>query len=137
MDTVIPMFVKGLNQLGVLNSLAHRMRDMDKSGDIAKYKAVIASGRCKTLVEALAAANKLDEYELYTEPTSLIEYDKMIFRDNYAHILPESFEKHFNFATYAEELRLRGDLFVTEYGVIKQLTPDIPAETEENGNSTG
>ena len=137
MDTVIPMFVKGLNQLGVLNSLAHRMRDMDKSGDIAKYKAVIASGRCKTLEEALAAANKLDDYELYTEPSSLIEYAKMIFRDNYAHILPESFEKHFNFATYAEELRLRGDLFVTEYGVIKQLTPDIPAETEENGNSTG
>ena len=137
MDTVIPMFVKDLSQLGVLNSLAHRMRDLDKSGDIAKYKAVIASGRCKNLEEALAMANKLDCFELHTEPSSLIEYAKKQFRDNYAHLLPESFEKHFNFATYAEELRIKGDLFVTEYGVIRDLTPNIPVSTDENGSLTG
>lgn len=137
MDTVIPMYVKGLDQLGILNSIAHRMRDMYKSGDIAKYKAVIAAGRCKSLESVAEMAGKLNNFELYTEPSSIIEYAKMIYRRDYAHFLPESFERHFNFATYAEELKKGGDVFVTEYGVIKDLNPDRQIGIDENGSLTG
>ena len=35
--------------------------------------------------------------------------------------MPDSFIKHFNFATYAEELYAEGNLVLTEYGVIKSL----------------
>ena len=126
-----------MEQLGILNALAHRMRDMDKNGSVAKFKAIISSGKCKNLDDVMATADKLDEYELYTEPSSLIEYAKMIYRDKYASILPESFERHFNFETYSEELRTNGDVVLTEYGVLKDLNPDRQIRMEEFENMIG
>ena len=41
-----------------------------------------------------------------------------IYKDKYAPVLPESFERYFDFASYAEELSTQGNIFVTEYGVI-------------------
>lgn len=134
METVIPMLVRGLEQLGILNALAHRMRDMDKNGSIPEFKAIIASGKCENIDDVMAAADKLNEYELYTEPSSLIEYAKMMYRDKYASVLPESFERHFNFGTYSEELRTNGDVVLTEYGVLKDLNPNRQIGMEEFEN---
>lgn len=121
MESDIPMCINNLSQFGALNSLAHRMRDMEKTGELAKYKALLAWQGCKRLDDAISIANKLDKYILYEEPSTIIEYAKNVFNLTYGKMLPETFVNHFNFATYAEELYAKGNLVLTEYGVIKSL----------------
>ncbi len=121
MEQNIPLCVKDLSQMGILNSLAHRMRDMEKSGELAKYKALLDCKGCKSLDEAVLLANGLNSYELYEEPSTIIEYAKYIFSQEYRDVIPERLIAHFNFAAYAEELYAEGDLMLTEYGVLKEL----------------
>ena len=119
MEANIPMCVKELSQIGVLNSLAHRMRDMERTGELAKYKAVLEGYGCIDLEQAITYANELHNYELYEETSTIIEYAKSIFETKYKSVLPDSFAAHFNFATYAEELMNNEDLVLSEYGVLK------------------
>ena len=124
METEIPMMVKGLHQLETMNSLAKRLKELDESGDAAKFKAVIASGICKSLEEITQMAYRLDEFEFYPEVSTPFEYAMHIYRDKYAPVLPESFERHIDFASYSEELFSAGNRFITEYGVICDLCSD-------------
>lgn len=119
MEGNIPMCVKDLSQTGVLNSLAHRMRDMERTGELAKFKAVLEGYGCSDLEQAIGYANELHRYELYEETSSIIEYAKSVFEKKYKSVLPESFVTHFNFATYAEELMKNENLVLSEYGVLK------------------
>lgn len=119
MEQNIPLCVKDLSQLGILNSLAHRMRDMEKSGELAKYKALLDCKGCKSLDEAVSLADSLGNYELYAEPSTIIEYANYIFSQQYKAVIPEGLIAHFNFAAYAEELYAEGNLWLTEYGVLK------------------
>lgn len=119
MESTIPMCIKGLSQLGLLNSLAHRMRDMERTGELAKYKAVIEGFGCTVLDEAIAYANRMQDFVLYPESSSAIEYAKDIYDETFGGIVPESFSKHFNFASYSVDLMNTEKVAVTEYGVIK------------------
>lgn len=136
MESNIPMCVKDLTQLGLLNSLAHRMRDMEKAGELAKFKAILEGFGCETLDDAIKYANSLNGYELYAEASTIIEYAKDVFRAKYTSILPESFIEHFNFGSYSAELTNSERIALSEYGVIKDKTAgtdsDIPEE--EPGN---
>ena len=119
MEANIPMCVKDLSQLGLLNSLAHRMRDMEKSGELSKFKAVLEGFGCETLECATEYANRLQDFILYPEASSAIEYAKEIYTETFGRVIPEGFEKHFNFASYSVELMKTDKIAVTEYGVIK------------------
>lgn len=119
MESTIPMCIKDLSQLGLLNSLAHRMRDMERTGELAKYKAVIEGFGCTVLDEAIAYANRMQDFVLYPESPSAIEYAKDIYDETFGGIVPESFSKHFNFASYSVDLMNTEKVAVTEYGVIK------------------
>ena len=119
MESTIPMCIKDLSQLGLLNSLAHRMRDMERTGELAKYKAVIEGFGCTVLDEAIAYANRMQDFVLYPESSSAIEYAKDIYDETFGGIVPESFSKHFNFASYSVDLMNTEKVAVTEYGVIK------------------
>lgn len=92
---------------------------MERTGELAKYKAVLEGYGCIDLEQAITYANELHNYELYEETSTIIEYAKSIFETNYKSILPDSFASHFNFATYAEELMKNEDLVLSEYGVLK------------------
>ena len=120
MERNIPLCVKDFSQLGILNSLAHRMRDMEKSGELAKYKALLDCKSCKSLDEAVSLADSLEGYELFAEPSTIIEYANYIFSQEYKAVIPEGLIAHFNFAAYAEELYAKGDLRLTEYGILKE-----------------
>lgn len=122
MEANIPMCVQDLSQLGLLNSLAHRMRDMEKAGEFAKFKAVLAGFGCETLEDAIKYANTMQNYELYADASTVIEYAKDVFKGQYKSLLPESFVEHFNFASYSVELSKAAKLALTEYGVIKDKT---------------
>ena len=132
MEQNIPMCVKDLSQLGILNSLANKMRDMEKSGELAKYKALLDCKGCKTLDEAVSLANSLDRYELYAEPSTISEYAKYIFSKEYKDVIPDGLIAHFNFAAYAEELYAKGDLSLTEYGVLKELKTEYAQITMDD-----
>lgn len=132
MEQNIPMCVKDLSQLESLNSLAHKMQDMDKSGELAKYKALLDCKGCKTLDDAIGIANSLDRYELYEEPSTIIEYAKYIFSQEYKDVIPDGLIAHFNFAAYAEELYAKGDLSLTEYGVLKELKTEYAQITMDD-----
>lgn len=119
MEANIPMCVKDLSQLGLLNSLAHRMRDMDKSGELAKYKAALEGFGCETLDIAVEYANKMQDFVLYAEASSTIEYAKDVYKEVFGGIVPKTFEKYFNFASYSVDLMNEERIAVTEYGVIK------------------
>lgn len=119
MESNIPMCIKDLSQIGLLNSLAHRMRDMEKSGELAKYKAVLEGFGCNTLETATEYANRLHDFTLYTDSSSAIEYAKEAYKEVFGKTVPEAFEKHFNFASYSVELANTERIAVTEYGVIK------------------
>ena len=119
MESTIPMCIKDLSQLGLLNSLAHRMRDMERTGELAKYKAVIEGFGCAALDEAISYANRMQDFVLYPESSSAIEYAKDIYDETFGGIVPESFSKHFNFASYSVDLMNTEKVAVTEYGVIK------------------
>ncbi len=119
MESNILMCIKSLNQLGPLNSLAHRMRDMAKTGELSKFKAAIEGFGCETLEKAIEHANKIHDYILYAESSSLIEYAKEVYKEVFGDIVPETFEKHFNFASYSVDLAKNEKIAVTEYGVIK------------------
>ena len=119
MESNIPMCMKDLSQLGLLNSLAHRMRDMEKAGELAKFKAALEGFGCETLNTAIEYANKMQDFILYAESSSAIEYAKEIYKEVFRGIEPDAFEKHFNFASYSVDLMNTEKLAVTEYGVIK------------------
>ncbi len=119
MEEHIPMCIKDLSQLGPLNSLAHRMRDMEKSGELAKFKAALSVANIHSVDDVILIANEIGKYKLYHEPTSIIEYAKVKFRSEYGDKLPEHLVQHFNFATYGETLYNKGNLKVTEYGVLE------------------
>ena len=119
MEANIPMCVKDLSQLGLLNSLAHRMRDMEKSGELSKFKSVLEGFGCETLECATEYANRLQDFIVYPEASSAIEYAKEIYTETFGRVIPEGFEKHFNFASYSVELMKTDKIAVTEYGVIK------------------
>lgn len=115
----MPMCITGLSQIGILNSLAHRMRDMSKSGEFAKFMAVLEGAGFSTPDEAVALANALPEYELYEKPSTVIEYTKDWLETTYKGILPGTVFQHINFATYAEELITQQKLVLSEYGIVK------------------
>ena len=119
MEEHIPMCSKDLSQLGLLNSLAHRMRDMEKAGELAKFKAVLSIANIHSVEDVILLANEINKYKLHHEPTSVIEYAKVKFREEYGDKLPENLVQHFNFATYGETLYNKGNLKVTEYGVLE------------------
>ena len=121
----MPMCITGLSQLGMLNSLAHRMRDMSKSGEFAKYMAVLEGIGFSNLDEAVALANSLQEYELYEKPSTIIEFAKDWLARTYKEILPESVFQHINFATYAEELITQHKLALSEYGIVKHIDKTV------------
>lgn len=119
MESTIPMCIKDLSQLGLLNSLAHRMRDMERTGELAKYKAVIEGFGCTVLDDAIAYANRMHDFVLYPESSSAIEYAKDIYDETFGGIVPEAFSKHFNFASYSVDLMNTEKVSITEYGVVK------------------
>ena len=121
----MPMCITGLSQLGMLNSLAHRMRDMSKSGEFAKYMAVLEGIGFSNLGEAVALANSLQEYELYEKPSTIIEFAKDWLARTYKEVLPESVFQHINFATYAEELITQHKLALSEYGIVKHIDKTV------------
>lgn len=117
----MPMCITGLSQIGMLNSLAHRMRDMSKSGEFAKFMAVLEGIGFSDLNEAVNLANTLQEYELYERPSTVIEFAKDWLGRTYKDVLPESVLQHINFATYAEELIGEHKLALSEYGIVKHI----------------
>lgn len=119
MESNIPMCIKDLSQLGQLNSLAHRMRDMEKAGELAKFKAVLSGFGCDELNTAIEYANRMQEFVFYPEASSTIEYAKEMYKEVFGGIVPEEFEKYFNFASYSVDLMNTEKIAVTEYGVIK------------------
>ena len=119
MEEHIPMCIKDLSQLGLLNSLAHRMRDMEKAGELAKFKAALSIANIHSAEDVILIANEISKYKLHHEPTSVIEYAKVKFQAEYGDKLPESMVQHFNFATYGETLYNKGNLKITEYGVLE------------------
>ena len=121
METEIPILVKDLHQLDTINAIAKELKELDESGEAAKFKAVISSGVCKSLEEVLQMAYRLNEFEFYPEVSTPVEYAVQIYREKYSSVLPESFERHINFASYADEILRKGNLYVTEYGIICDL----------------
>ncbi len=119
MEEHIPMCIKDLSQLGPLNSLAHRMKDMEKSGELAKFKAILSIANIQSVDDVILIANSISQYKLHHEPTSVIEYAKVKFSTEIKSKLPEDIVPHFNFATYGEALNNKGNLKVTEYGVLE------------------
>lgn len=132
MESNIPMCIKDLSQLGLLNSLAHRMRDMEKSGELAKFKAVLEGFGCEALDTAIGYANKLQDFVLYPESSSAIEYAKEVYKEVFGEIVPEEFEKHFNFASYSVDLMNTEKIAVTEYGVIKDKSGRKETSTQDD-----
>ena len=118
MERKIPQCVEGISQIGVLNSLAHRMRDLEKSGEIAKFKAILSAMPYQTLDEIAQYANKLADYELYDEISSAVEYAMKTVENSYGTILPKTLIKHFDFESYAGEMCLTDKISITEYGVL-------------------
>lgn len=121
----MPMCITGLSQIGMLNSLAHRMRDMSKSGEFAKFMAVLEGVGYSNLEEAVNLANTLQEYELYEKPSTVIEFAKDWLGRTYKDVLPESVLQHINFATYAEELIGEHKLALSEYGIVKHIDKTV------------
>ena len=130
MESNIPMCVKNLNQLGPLNSLAHRMRDMERTGELAKFKAALEGFGCENLDTAIGYANKMHDFVLYAESSSVIEYAKDVYKEVFGEFVPESFEKYFNFAAYSIDLAKEEKIAVTEYGVIKDKSIRSGADTQ-------
>lgn len=131
MESNIPMCMRDLSQLGLLNSLAHRMRDMEKAGELAKFKAALEGFGCETLDTAIEYANKMQDFILYAESSSAIEYAKEIYKEVFGEIVPEAFEKHFNFASYSVDLMNTEKIAVTEYGVIKDKSARKEISTQD------
>lgn len=135
-DSKIPMCVKDLSQLDLLNALAYKITDMEKNGESAKFKAIIEGFGCESLEEAVKYANSLNDYELYPKASTAIEYAKDIFREKYESILPESFIEHFNFASYSVELRNSEEFAISEYGVIKNKVKTPEKKVQEDKQET-
>lgn len=121
MESDIPMCVRDLSQLGLLNSLAHRMRDMEKAGELAKFKAVLSGFGCDELNTAIEYANRMQDFVLFPDASSVIEYAKERYKTEFGSTVPERFAKYFNFAAYSVDLAENENIAVTEYGVIKDV----------------
>lgn len=118
MESNIPMCVTDISQAGLLNDLAHRMRDMDRRGTLSKFKALLSVTLIEKLEDAIKISDELDEFELFPEASSDIEYAKEVFDKEFRDMIPEKLLPHFNFATYSKALNDESNIAVTEYGVV-------------------
>ncbi len=125
MERHIPMCIKSLSQFEMLNALALRMSDMDRKGELVKFKAMLSIANIQSLEDVHILMNEINKYKLSPEPSSVIEYAKAQFQNGYADKLPQDIIKHFNFVTYSETLPNRDWLRVTEYGML-----EIPMQSD-------
>lgn len=132
METNIPMCVKDLSQLGLLNSLSHRMRDMEKTGELAKFKAALSGFGCDELNTAIEYANRMQDFVLYPNASSAVEYAKERYKDEFGKLVPSELSKYFNFAAYSVDLTENENIAVTEYGVIKDMKGKINSQQQKS-----
>lgn len=132
LEPKIPMHVSDLSQLGLLNSLAHRMRDMEKNGELAKFKGLLEWSEITSLEDVIVLANSLQDYEIYPESSSVIEYAKDKFKATYQNVIPKEIAEHFNFGTYSAELMKKESVILTEYGIIRNKNADEKRAVSED-----
>ncbi len=127
MDEQIPRCIKDLSQFDELNDLAMRISSMQFSKDAPKFKAMMLAVNIECLGDVQRLMDDMNRYKLYPEPSSIIEYAKEQFKNEFEYKLLEAVIKHFNFVTYSESLPNKENLRVTEYGIL-----EVPDTDKEN-----
>lgn len=102
-----------------MNLLASRIRELERAGELPKFKAIVELGLCSDIDQVLDLTQNLDCYDFYQELSSLEEYAKQEFLKRY-HI-PESEPalKLLRFSSCNLDWMQKANAVTTNYGILR------------------
>lgn len=133
-DTPIPALRQTFDcstDIGQLNELAHRLREVEQAGELAKFKAVFEMEGYTNVGQTLTLAQNLDAYEFHPELTPESYGEELILK----HGLDTSDHAFslFDFGDYGERMMHRDGLALTDYGAIRRVGPELELSQTEQG----
>ncbi len=133
-DTPIPALRQAFDcsaDIGQLNELAHRLREVEQAGELAKFKAAFEVEGCTDVGQTLELAQNLDAYEFHPELTPEA-YGEEILRRHSLDTSDHAFAL-FDFGDYGERMMHRDGLALTDYGAIRRVGPEPELAQAEQG----
>ena len=103
---------------GFARMLAQKERTWG-TGDIVKYKALLAAGGKPCLQEAIALMHGLDAYELRPEIAEAWDYAEFVLREKYPD-LPEELFHTPQAAQAGQKLLVKDNAVLTDYGLLRR-----------------
>lgn len=133
-DTPIPALRHAFDSstdVGRLNELAHCLREVQQSGELAKFKAALEMEGCTDVGQTLDLARNLGAYEFHPALTPE-DYGDEILRKHGLDTSDYAFEL-FDFGGFGERMMHQDGLVLTDYGAIRRVGPEQELTQAEQG----
>lgn len=120
-ESILPNFEKAVistEDLPELNDLARYVQEIEVSGQLTKYKAVLSQLECPDISSAITAAEHLDEYILNPQCLSVQDYAEANLRDLLGDSKAELLLPNVNLWSYGKALMQNENAALTPYGAL-------------------
>lgn len=115
-----------------LNELAGQIQELERHGELPKFKALLEAAECENVFDALNLVQNLDSYNFNTEIADPCAYAKSVL-EKLEIPAKDMFFEMTDLRGYGRLLMTQNDMHITEYGIIsrKDGGPIIEQEQSE------
>lgn len=111
-----------------MNLLAERIRELEQSGELPKFKAALETACCADIDQALNLAQNLDCFDFYPELSSVEDYAMQKFLNRYQIPKDAPELKLIHFSRLDFKLMEETNLYTTAYGIIRRNDKELTLE---------
>lgn len=138
-DSPIPRWKNVLyygGEIPQINKLAQYLRELDRQGQLPKYKAILETNGCEGLAQMIAFAGKVDEYILEPRTSSPEDLAREELRVVISSPDAKTLLPHVDLAGYGHALLERYQSVITRYGMLAR-NEDQQVQDMEQGSAPG
>lgn len=117
-------------QIEDMNTLSHKVKKLEESGQLHKFKAVMNYTACQDMNTALGYIEKLSNYDLCTDIICAADYGKYILNQKNNAITESELDKYFDYERFGFDRISADDVVITPYGAVREKTVQ-PVMTEK------
>lgn len=111
-----------------MNLLAGRIRELENSGELPKFKAAFEIADCTDIDQVLDLTRNLDCYDFYPELSSMEDYAMHKFMNRYQIPKDDPQLKLIHFSRLDFKLMQENNIYTTAYGVIRRNDREMTLE---------
>ena len=138
-DSPVPRWKNVLycgGEIPQINKLAQYLRELDRQGQLPKYKAILETNGCEGLAQMIALSGKVDEYILEPRTSSPEDLAREELRVVVSSPDAETLLPHVDLAGYGRALLERYQSVITRYGMLAR-NEDQQVQDMEQGSAPG